>query len=63
MRRSEGYYLVTGFSGHGFMHGPHRPACSWRSSSSTASPTTLDVSMLDYQRFAEGRLVAEYNVG
>ncbi len=57
----EGYYLVTGFSGHGFMHGPIA-GLLLAEFILDGQPTTLDVSMLDYQRFAEGRLVAEYNV-
>lgn len=57
----EGYFLVTGFSGHGFMHGPVAGLLmSEFILDGTAS--TLDVSMLDYQRFADGRLVQEYNV-
>ncbi len=57
----EGLYVCAGFSGHGFMHGPiagkllaeiiHR-----------GQAETVDVSMLDYWRFAEGRLIREYNV-
>ncbi|MFZ0549117.1 MAG: FAD-binding oxidoreductase [Candidatus Promineifilaceae bacterium] len=56
-----GYYLVTGFSGHGFMHGP---AAGLLISEIIleGKATTLDISMLDYGRFAEGRLIREYNV-
>lgn len=57
----DGYYLVTGFSGHGFMHGPIA-GLLLAEFILDGQPTTLDVSMLDYQRFAEGRLVEEYNV-
>lgn len=57
----EGYYLVTGFSGHGFMHGPVAGllTAEWILDGET---TTLDVSQLDYERFEEGRLIQEYNV-
>ena len=56
-----GYYVVAGFSGHGFMHGPvsgllmAELICHGRI-------TTLDIAMLDYNRFAENRLIQEYNV-
>lgn len=56
-----GYYVVTGFSGHGFMHGP----AAGRLLSEIildGRATTLDISALDYSRFSEGRLVSEYNV-
>ena len=57
----EGFYLVGGFSGHGFMHGPisgklmaeHILDGKFKS---------VDVSMLDLARFGEGRLIREYNV-
>ena len=57
----EGYYVVTGFSGHGFMHGP----IAGKLMSEIildGKATTLDISMLDLARFAEGRLIHEYNV-
>ena len=56
-----GYYVVTGFSGHGFMHGP---AAGLLMSEIILDGrfTTLDLSSLDYARFAEGRLIQEYNV-
>jgi sarcosine oxidase subunit beta len=57
----DGYFLVTGFSGHGFMHGPVAGLLA-SEFILDGEATTLDVSMLDYQRFAEGRLVQEYNV-
>ncbi len=56
-----GYFLVTGFSGHGFMHGPIAGLLT-AEFILDGQAHTLDVSMLDYQRFAEGRLVQEYNV-
>jgi sarcosine oxidase subunit beta len=57
----EGYFIVTGFSGHGFMHGP----ISGKLMSEIildGHASSLDISMLDYARFAEGRLIPEYNV-
>ncbi|HET6447271.1 MAG TPA: FAD-binding oxidoreductase, partial [candidate division Zixibacteria bacterium] len=61
VRELSGYYLVTGFSGHGFMHGP---AAGLLVSESiiNGQPETLDITMLDYNRFAEGREIEEYNV-
>lgn len=56
-----GYYVVTGFSGHGFMHGPVAGLLT-AEYILEGVPTTLDISMLDYGRFEEGRLVQEYNV-
>jgi sarcosine oxidase subunit beta len=57
----DGYYLVGGFSGHGFMHGPVA-GLLMAEIILDGRATTLDISMLDYQRFAEGRLIREYNV-
>ncbi|MEW6406368.1 MAG: FAD-dependent oxidoreductase [Chloroflexota bacterium] len=57
----EGFYVVTGFSGHGFMHGP----LSGKLMAEyilDGKFQTLDVSMLDLARFAEARLIREYNV-
>ena len=57
----DGFYLVAGFSGHGFMHGPI--------SGKLMTECILDgmfqsqdVSMLDLARFKEGRQIREYNV-
>ena len=57
----EGFYVVGGFSGHGFMHGP----VSGKLMSEIildGKATTVDVSQLDLARFIEGRLIREYNV-
>jgi sarcosine oxidase, subunit beta len=57
----DGYYIVTGFSGHGFMHGP----IAGKLMSEIildGKATTLDISMLDLARFSENRLIHEYNV-
>jgi sarcosine oxidase subunit beta len=55
------YFIVTGFSGHGFMHGPGA-GLLMSEIILDGRATTLDVSMLDWARFAEGRLIREYNV-
>jgi sarcosine oxidase, subunit beta len=56
-----GFYLVAGFSGHGFMHGPISgkllAECIL-----DGKFLSLDVSMLDLARFQEGRQIREYNV-
>jgi sarcosine oxidase subunit beta len=57
----EGFYLVAGFSGHGFMHGP----ISGKLMAELILDgrfSSVDVSMLDLARFEEGRLIQEYNV-
>ena len=57
----EGFLVVGGFSGHGFMHGP----ISGKLMTELILDgefKTLDVSMLDLARFEEGRLIQEYNV-
>lgn len=56
-----GYHLVTGFSGHGFMHGPVS-GLLMAELILDGQAHTLDVRQLDYARFAEGRLIQEYNV-
>jgi sarcosine oxidase subunit beta len=56
-----GYYVITGFSGHGFMHGPIA-GLLLSEIILDGKATTLDISMLDYARFAEDRLIEEYNV-
>jgi sarcosine oxidase subunit beta len=56
-----GYYIVAGFSGHGFMHGPGA-GLLLSEMILDGQATTLDVSSLAYTRFAEGRLIQEYNV-
>lgn len=57
----EGFCVITGFSGHGFMHGP----ISGKLMAEIildGQASTVDVSMLDLARFEEGRLIHEYNV-
>jgi len=57
----KGFTICTGFSGHGFMHGP----IAGKLMSEyilDGEFSTLDVSMLDLARFEEERLIKEYNV-
>jgi sarcosine oxidase subunit beta len=57
----EGFYVVAGFSGHGFMHGPIAGKLMSEIILDGKS-ASVDVSMLDLARFDEGRLIQEYNV-
>jgi len=57
----DGYYIISGFSGHGFMHGPIAGKLM-AEIIQDGRATTMDISMLDYARFKEGRLIPEYNV-
>ena len=57
----QGFYIVGGFSGHGFMHGPISGKLMTEIILEGSS-STIDVSDLDLNRFAEGRLIHEYNV-
>jgi len=57
----DGFFLVTGFSGHGFMHGPISGLLMSEIIIDGKS-ITLDISMLDLSRFEESRMVHEYNV-
>jgi sarcosine oxidase subunit beta len=57
----EGLYLVGGFSGHGFMHGPisGKLIAEYILDGKFQS---VDVSMLNLARFEEKREIREYNV-
>lgn len=57
----EGFYLVAGFSGHGFMHGPAAGKLM-AEILLEGEAHTVDVSSLDLARFEEGRLIQEHNV-
>ena len=57
----EGFWVVGGFSGHGFMHAPIAGKLM-AEFLSVGRAETVDVSMLDLKRFDEGRQVREYNV-
>lgn len=57
----QGFLVVTGFSGHGFMHGP----IAGKLMSEfilDGKFISLDVSSLDLARFEENRMIKEYNV-
>jgi sarcosine oxidase subunit beta len=57
----DGLYIVAGFSGHGFMHGPISGKLMTEYILD-GKFQSLDVSMLDLARFTEGRQIREYNV-
>lgn len=60
-RALPGFYIAAGFSGHGFQHSP----ATGKVMSELildGRAKTVDVSMLDLERFAEGRLIQEVNV-
>jgi sarcosine oxidase subunit beta len=57
----DGFYIVAGFSGHGFMHGPISGKLM-AECILDGKFLSLDVSMLDLARFSEGRQIREYNV-
>lgn len=57
----KGFTVCTGFSGHGFMHGPVAGKLM-AEYILDGRFSTLDVSMLDLARFEEERLIREYNV-
>lgn len=56
-----GFYCITGFSGHGFMHGP---ACGLLLAEVIldGQASTLDISSLRLDRFQRGQTMREYNV-
>jgi len=57
----DGFFLLSGFSGHGFMQGP---ICGKLMAEILidGKATTVDIKKLDYNRFFEKRLIPEYNV-
>lgn len=57
----QGFLVVAGFSGHGFMHGPVAGKLM-AEYILDGRFSTVDVSALDLARFDEGRLIREYNV-
>lgn len=60
-RALPGYYIAAGFSGHGFQHSPATGKVM-SEMILDGQAKTVDVSMLDLERFAEGRLIQEVNV-
>ena len=57
----DGLWVVAGFSGHGFMHGPVAGKLM-AEFILEGRASTVDISMLDLARFEEGRPIQEYNV-
>ena len=57
----DGFYVVAGFSGHGFMHGP-AAGLLLSEIILDGRAHTLDITQLSYERFAKGQLIREYNV-
>ncbi len=57
----DGFYVVAGFSGHGFMHGP-AAGLLLSEIILDGRAHTLDIAQLSYERFAKGQLIQEYNV-
>lgn len=57
----EGFWVVAGFSGHGFMHGPIAGKLMTEFLLE-GQASSVDVSMLDLARFTEGRPIQEYHV-
>lgn len=60
VKELEGYYLAIGFSGHGFMLGPMTGLLL--AEQILGEETTIDISMLDKDRFERGELVLEPSV-
>ncbi len=60
-RAVKGFFIAAGFSGHGFQHSPATGRVMSEIILDGASKT-VDVSMLDLERFRENRLVREFNV-
>lgn len=61
VRALPGFYIAAGFSGHGFQHSPAAGKLMSELILDGAA-TTIDIAMLNYERFAEGRLIQEGNV-
>jgi len=61
LRDPAGFYIVAGFSGHGFMHGP-AAGLLMAELILDGRAHTLDIRQLRFGRFAEGDLVREHNV-
>lgn len=56
-----GFYVVAGFSGHGFMHGPIAGLLV-SEQIVDGQAHTLDITCLRPERFAEGQVMHEFNV-
>ena len=60
-RALKGFYVAAGFSGHGFQHSP-ATGLVMSELILDGGAKTVDVSMLDLERFVENRLIPEFNV-
>jgi sarcosine oxidase subunit beta len=56
-----GFYVIAGFSGHGFMHGPAAGLLLTEQIIDGAAHT-LDIRPLRAERFAEGDLILEFHI-
>ena len=56
-----GFYVITGFSGHGFMHGPIG-GLLMAELITAGQARTVDIAPLALSRFAEHKAIREYNV-
>ena len=57
----EGFYVMAGFSGHGFMHGPVA-GLLMAEEIVDGRAHTIDIGPFRYDRFLVGELRPEYNV-
>jgi sarcosine oxidase subunit beta len=57
----EGFYLINGFSGHGFMHGP-AAGLLLAEEILDGKARSVGISSLSLSRFREGKPIQEYNV-
>lgn len=57
----DGFYIMAGFSGHGFMHGPVAGRLM-AEEIIDGEAHTVDISPFRYERFLDGRLSPEFNV-
>jgi sarcosine oxidase subunit beta len=58
---ADGFYVMAGFSGHGFMHGPVA-GLLMAEEILDGGAHTVDISPFRYERFLQGELSPEYNV-
>jgi sarcosine oxidase, subunit beta len=57
----EGFYVMAGFSGHGFMHGPIA-GLLMAEEILDGGAHTVDIAPFRYERFLSGQLSPEYHV-
>jgi sarcosine oxidase subunit beta len=57
---TKGYFLATGFSGHGFMIAPMTAVCT--AQLITGEKTSVDISALSIERFKTGKYIVEPSV-